>query len=980
MIRVVTALSGLVLVVLALRLAMAPLFPLDKFVGPAIASFEAETGAAVKAGGAEIELFPTPRIVATTVSIDLPDDVGSLEADRLVLSLRPLPLLSGSADLAGVTVERPTVRLALEGGDLEPAKVIGVLAELARRASTQHLLAADGRVSLSVGGTRSDLEDLAVSGTHTGEGDRLVIKATSQGTPLTLTVDSGMAGAASLSLATGLANLSLDGGLAGGAFAGHFDLSVPDVAALGGRVAGASGSVLLKGAITLSAGRAELVDATATAFGTDGRLSVALDLSAARPSVDLHADLGRLPVDSLATFAALGARLGFAPVSGKAPFDAGVDLRVAEVTLAGGSLRKVHVTVVDRERRFGALADATAGDGRLSGRLDLVPEGDGRRLGASFAARDVAVGDIAALVGQAAPLTGRITADLHLSARGRSTEELAATLAADGAGRLVDGQVERLPVAGTILLPKLEGVSADLLLVGLDKPARLSGQAKSPAGLLSFEATAPPRRLLDGGAVPIVIRLDGPNFAAGFDGGVDPVARAANGSLTLASRRLPALLGMAGVPEGASLDGQLEAGPSRLTLSDTRLMVGESAFGGLLDLVTVGERGRLTGRLSGGRVDVAALAGAVTNSLAGIGESPVTALDSDLRIEAGGISAGPVASAGGPVNVRVDSVGAEIVLPRLSLGGGSGAATLTVKSGERPVLGIKGKIEGARLASLAPLVGTAADGELSLAADLWLKGGEADDLLESITGTADFSVSRGVLHGVDPMALLGRLARSVQTGFGSDRGRVGFDRLSGHLLFANAMATSEDLVFSAGDLQLTGSGRFSLPTATLDLRIKPKLKLYPDFEAPVAVIGPLASPRLYPDLPGLMGDPAAGYARLAAMRGGFARLVGGETAPKLETIGPDALTTIIDRVAEEPKPVEPPKVSVEAPAVVAPLPLARPAGLASAPRREPATARSPVLAGGPLDLGALGRAPGSAVSASAPASACRPGRDGRCIP
>ena len=72
-----------------------------------------------------------------------------------------------------------------------------------------------------------------------------------------------------------------------------------------------------------------------------------------------------------------------------------------------------------------------------------------------------------------------------------------------------------MPVAGTILLPKLEDVSADLLLAGLDKPVRLSGQAKSPAGLLSFEATAPPRRLLDGGAVPIVIRLDGTNADEG---------------------------------------------------------------------------------------------------------------------------------------------------------------------------------------------------------------------------------------------------------------------------------------------------------------------------------------------------------------------------------------------------------------------------------------------------------------------------------
>ena len=72
MIRVVTALSGLVLVVLAVRLAMVPLFPLDKFVEPTIAAFEADTGTEVRIGSADLELLPTPRVVASDVGIELP--------------------------------------------------------------------------------------------------------------------------------------------------------------------------------------------------------------------------------------------------------------------------------------------------------------------------------------------------------------------------------------------------------------------------------------------------------------------------------------------------------------------------------------------------------------------------------------------------------------------------------------------------------------------------------------------------------------------------------------------------------------------------------------------------------------------------------------------------------------------------------------------------------------------------------------------
>ncbi|PKR88093.1 hypothetical protein CXZ10_16705 [Pleomorphomonas diazotrophica] len=980
MVRVITALSGLVLVVLVLRLAMAPLFPLDKFVAPAITAFEADTGTAVRIADADLQLLPTPRVVATDVAIELPDGLGTVHAERLLLALNPLPFLSGSAELDSVTVERPVLRLALGDGDIDPAKAIGALAGLADRAAVRQFQAAEGLLTLQAGGREAKLNGLTVAATRAGDVDRLAFKATLNGTPLSLTVEAGSAGAARAKLAAPALNVDLDGGMAGGAFAGHLDLSVPDATALGGP----SGPVQLKGAITLSSGRVEMVDASASVFGSSGRLSAALDLAAPRASVDLHADFGRLPAGSLATLAALAADIGFDPINGRAPFDAGFDLKLAEVALSGGNVRQLHVTAVDRGGRFGARVDGTTGGGMLTGRVDLFPDGNGRRLGASFIAKNVAIGEVAALAGLESPLTGRLAADLRLSAHGRSADELAATLAVDGAGQLREGRLGGLPLVGKIMLPALTELSADLSVTGLDKPALLIGQAKAASGIVTFEATAAPRRLLDGGSTPISAKLDGSLLSADFEGGVDPVAITANGSLALASHRLAALAGVSGLPDSASLDGRIEAGIGRLTLSDARLMLGDRAFGGLLDLATAGERSRLTGRLSGDRVDVAVLAGALSNA----GQRLPAALDADLRIDAGGIAAGPVAATGGPVDLRFDDKGAEIGLPRLSLGGGSGAVTLRVKAGDRPSFVVKGRVDDVRLASLAPLIGTAVDGEFDLAADITAEGGARTDLFKSATGTADFSVSRGVLDGVDPMALLGRLARAVQHGFGSGTGQVGFDALSGHLTISKGVAMSDDLAFSASDLQLSGSGSLGLAAGTLDLRLKPKLKGYPDFEAPVAVVGPLAAPRLYPDLPGLVSDPVAGYARLSAMAGGFARLVEADAPPKLDVVKPDAVTSMIDRLSSKPAnesvtetaphadkaPVNAPVAEVAPAATVAPparlppLPLARP------------SSRPAGRAGGPLDLGALSRIPSSAAPASAAANACRPGRDGRCIP
>lgn len=986
MLRVVTALSGLVLVVLVLRLAMAPVFPLDKFVAPAIAAFEADTGAAVSAGTVDLDLLPTPRVVADDVRIELPDGLGEAHADRLVLSLRALPFLSGSAELSGVAVERPVLRLTLKGGDLDPSKAVATLTDLAGKATTRHFAATGGRLELSANGRDWRLDDVTASALRTADGERLAIGGALSGTPLLLILEAGATGAVRLRLAAPTGGLDLDGGLTSGAFAGRLTLSAPDVAA--------SGPARIAGAATLTPGRVELVDADATLLGGNGRLSAALDLTAPRAAVDLHAAFKRLPVDGLAALARLAASLGFDPAAGTAPVDAGLDLKLAELAFPGGGVRDVRLTAVGRDGRFGAvLDDAALGNGSLSGRIDLVPDGGGRRLGGILVAKEIASRDVAALAGVAAPLAGRISAELRLSARGRSTEELAATLAADGAASLRDGRLAALPLMG-IELPALTGLAADLTLSGLDEPARLSGRGMAPSGVVTLDAAVTPRRLFDGGVVPVMVHVDGATLSAAFDGGVDPFAVTAEGTLSLTSRRLSALAGVTGLTDSASLDGRLDAGIGRLALSGARLMLGDATFAGVLDLTTAGDRPHLAGRLSGDTVDVAALAGV----LARLG-SPARGIDADLGIEAARIAAGPVAAAGGPVDLRIDDKGAEIGLDRLSLGGGSGAATLRVTAGERPAFALKGKIDGARLASLAPLIGSRTDGELTLAADLNATGTTAAELLASAGGSADLTLSRGVLDGLDPLALLGRLARSVQTGFGSDPRRVAFDRVAAHLAVAAGSVRSDDLTFSAGDLQLSGAGSLRLADGVLDLTLKPQLEGYPDFEAPVAVKGPLAAPRLYPDLPGLIDDPAAGYARLAAMTGGFSRLLTG-AAPALEAVKPDAVTSMIDTLTGPAKPaapqaealVKPATTQVEAPAtpaagpvetpaepaVAAPLPPLRPAARVAVPRRP--AAPPPTLADGPLDLGALGRTPSGIVPARTPSGACQPGRDGRCIP
>jgi uncharacterized protein involved in outer membrane biogenesis len=965
-----TALVGLVLVVAALSLAMAPVFPLEKFIAPGIADFEARTGTVVESGTTRIELFPTPSVIASDVTITLPDGLGEVKAERLTLAVSPLPFLSGVSRLSGVTLDKPVAHIALRSGDLAPLAAVTALTDLARMATGLRLTASEGRLDLDAGQQALALDHLGASAVHSGDGDQLVLTGETAGTNLTLTTIAGPDGAAELRLATPAGELALSGQFDAGKLDGKLTASAADLARLGDPLSSASGAVRIEGALHLSPQRAELVDAVATLFGGTGKLSAALDTSGKRSSLDIHADLPRLPASLLGALATSAAERD--PFAEPAPLDVGLDLKATELVFPGGTARQIHLTAVNRGASFGVVLDRLAiGNGSLDARADFVPNGVERRLSTALTLDNLAIRDVATLMGVTSPLTGRLAGTLRLSAHGRSMAELAATLAVDGAATLEEGRLASLALSHALKTPPLTALAADLSIIGLDKPARLTATGTSASGPVTLEAETLPRRMFDGDGATTTIRLTDPALTATLDGEGNPAARTLRGNLTLTTDNLGNLL--KGTPATkVSLGATLDAGPDRVDLSAVKLLIGDSAFAGLIGLATGGERDRLTGRLSGDVVDVAALAGALRDT----GMKQLSGVDADLRIDAGRIVAGPLAAAGGPVDLRLYRNGAEIGLPNLSLGGGTGSARLTIAGQDRSALALKGKLDKTRLASLAPLVGSAIDGQLALDLDLQGQGATLNDLAASTSGKASISVTDGRLAGIDPMALLARLAKAVQPGFGDGNAPVAFDRLDGKLAIDKGVARIDGAAFSAGELSVKGDGRLTLADGSLDMTLKPAIKGYPAFEAPVALTGKPGNLRLYPKIDGLPDKPDEAYTKLHAGSGAFARLAGGAAPPKLKAASPDAMASMID--AATVKPAEAPKAAEAAkPAtagmVIPPLPLPKPAIPARAkPAQQVAAPTS-----GPLDLGSLG---GAAATPKPARGGCNPGRDGRCLP
>jgi AsmA protein len=78
---------------------------------------------------------------------------------------------------------------------------------------------------------------------------------------------------------------------------------------------------------------------------------------------------------------------------------------------------------------------------------------------------------------------------------------------------------------------------------------------------------------------------------------------------------------------------------------------------------------------------------------------------------------------------------------------------------------------------------------------------------------------------------------------------------------------------------MTGAGTVDLGAKTLTLRVEPKLVLTTQgqgrasdpvgFGIPVAIVGPWASPQIYPDVAGILDNPDAAYAKLKEMGNGL---------------------------------------------------------------------------------------------------------------
>jgi AsmA protein len=238
-------------------------------------------------------------------------------------------------------------------------------------------------------------------------------------------------------------------------------------------------------------------------------------------------------------------------------------------------------------------------------------------------------------------------------------------------------------------------------------------------------------------------------------------------------------------------------------------------------------------------------------------------------------------------------------LPSFQLYGGAGAAALDVDA--------SGKIAAQRirltLANFAayPFLKDSAgfeslEGTGAISLDVVGNGASQRAIVSALSGSAKFEFSNGAIRGINIAKTMRGLTTGILSGWQENAAeKTDFATLGASFKIANGQAQTADLRLAGPLVRMTGAGNVDLPGKTLKFRVDPQLVASLEGQGgksdmqglgvPIMIAGPWAKPSIYPDIEGILKDPAAAYEQLNRLGGGLVSLPGAGNTGSVSAIG-----------------------------------------------------------------------------------------------
>jgi AsmA protein len=256
-------------------------------------------------------------------------------------------------------------------------------------------------------------------------------------------------------------------------------------------------------------------------------------------------------------------------------------------------------------------------------------------------------------------------------------------------------------------------------------------------------------------------------------------------------------------------------------------------------------------------------------------------VDAEIRMSAAELNIGDARFAPATVDAAIGSGVLKAQFSHLGVYGGEADGELSVDvSGDHPAYMLRSDLTGVRaLPLLSGLAGfDKIDGKMQAKLAFRSSGTSQRTIMSGLSGTASIAFQDGAIRDLNIAKMIRALTSGTLSGWQQGRDQTtDLTQLSASFRIEQGQATTTDLMLTGPLVRMTGAGTVDLSAKTLVFRVEPKLVMTNEGQGgaanpvglgiPVAIEGPWAEPRIYPDVAGMLDNPDAAYAKLRARPG-----------------------------------------------------------------------------------------------------------------
>lgn len=326
------------------------------------------------------------------------------------------------------------------------------------------------------------------------------------------------------------------------------------------------------------------------------------------------------------------------------------------------------------------------------------------------------------------------------------------------------------------------------------------------------------------------------------------------------------------LPQPLTIDGALDSAGRAFAIHRAAVTIGAVEAGGEVAVDLRGDRPKLQGNLSADTLWLDPLMPAMgaTDGEWGRRHLPFGMLrdfDMELALTAqavhyAGITAGPSKLQALLKDGRLENTGAFQLAQGGSVNVIADADATVLPPAMRLSLTADNTDAGALIAAATGL--SIVSGTGSLSADVTARGQTQEEMVGTLKGVAAFALGGGRIAGTDLPGLTAAVRERILEGWQAAPGETAFTNFTGSVSIADGIASFRTLTVEAPQIAFSVNGTIDLLRRAASLTATATADEAPLLPVPIIINGRWDAPRLYPDVPQILENPEAGFARLKA--------------------------------------------------------------------------------------------------------------------